>query len=63
MVPKAGFEPARIAPPPPQDGASTNSATWALTLKELLVTYFLQLQVWFLQLVFLLHLQQEHHRP
>ena len=22
MVPKAGFEPARVTPPPPQDGAS-----------------------------------------
>ena len=23
MVPKAGFEPARVSPPPPQDGVST----------------------------------------
>ena len=54
MVPKAGFEPARIAPPPPQDGASTNSATWAQNQKELLATYSLQLREYLLQLVFLL---------
>ncbi len=29
MVPKAGLEPARLAPPPPQDGVSTNSTTSA----------------------------------
>ena len=28
-VPKARFELARVFPPPPQDGASTNFATWA----------------------------------
>ena len=29
MVPKAGFEPARVSPPPPQDGVSTISTTSA----------------------------------
>ena len=29
LVPKAGLEPARLAPPPPQDGVSTNSTTSA----------------------------------
>ena len=29
MVPKAGLEPARLTPPPPQDGVSTNSTTSA----------------------------------
>ena len=29
MVPKAGLEPARLAPPPPQDGVSTSSTTSA----------------------------------
>ena len=29
IVPKARFELARVFPPPPQDGASTNFATWA----------------------------------
>jgi hypothetical protein len=29
MVPKAGFEPARVAPPPPQDGVSAYSTTSA----------------------------------
>ena len=29
MVPKAGLEPARLAPLPPQDSVSTNSTTWA----------------------------------
>src|SRR5436305_3007939 len=29
MVPKAGLEPARVAPHAPQTCASTNSATWA----------------------------------
>src|SRR5262245_62943327 len=30
-VPRAGFEPAHLSAPPPQDGVSTNSTTWALT--------------------------------
>jgi hypothetical protein len=30
MVPKAGLEPAWLAPPPPQDGVSTNFTTSAL---------------------------------
>ena len=29
LVPKAGLEPARLAPLPPQDSVSTNSTTWA----------------------------------
>lgn len=29
LVPRAGLEPARVAAPPPQDGVSTNSTTWA----------------------------------
>ena len=29
MVPKAGFEPARVSPPPPQDGVSASSTTSA----------------------------------
>jgi hypothetical protein len=29
LVPRAGLEPARLSPPPPQDGVSTNSTTWA----------------------------------
>ena len=29
VVPMAGLEPARLAPPPPQDGVSTNSTTSA----------------------------------
>ena len=29
MVPRAGLEPARLAPLPPQDSVSTNSTTWA----------------------------------
>jgi hypothetical protein len=32
VVPKAGLEPARIAPPPPQDGVSTNSTTSAFLI-------------------------------
>ena len=32
MVPKAGLEPARLAPPPPQDGVSTNFTTSAFSL-------------------------------
>ena len=28
-VPRTGFEPAHLAAPPPEDGASTNFATWA----------------------------------
>ena len=27
-VTKMGFEPIRLAAPPPQDGESTNSSTW-----------------------------------
>ena len=30
MVPKAGLEPARLAPLPPQDSVSTNSTTSAM---------------------------------
>jgi len=29
-VPRAGFEPAHLSAPPPQDGVSTSSTTWAL---------------------------------
>jgi site-specific DNA recombinase len=29
LVPRTGFEPAHLAAPPPEDGASTNFATWA----------------------------------
>ena len=29
LVPKTGLEPAHLAAPPPEDGASTNFATWA----------------------------------
>ena len=29
LVPKAGLEPAQPKLPPPQDGVSTNSTTWA----------------------------------
>lgn len=29
FVPKTGLEPAHLAAPPPEDGASTNFATWA----------------------------------
>jgi hypothetical protein len=28
-LPRAGLEPARLSAPPPQDGVSTNSTTWA----------------------------------
>ena len=31
LVPKAGLEPARLTPLPPQDSVSTNSTTWAIT--------------------------------
>ncbi|SVA75460.1 uncharacterized protein METZ01_LOCUS128314 [marine metagenome] len=36
MVPKAGLEPARLAPPPPQDGVSTSSTTSAKTLPSVI---------------------------
>ena len=29
LVPRTGFEPAHLTAPPPEDGASTNFATWA----------------------------------
>ena len=32
MVPKAGLEPARPSPLPPQDSVSTNSTTWAIMI-------------------------------
>ena len=35
MVPKAGLEPARLTPLPPQDSVSTSSTTSATTLLEL----------------------------
>ena len=33
-VTKMGFEPIRLAAPPPQDGESTNSSTWPKIKKE-----------------------------
>ena len=36
MVPKAGLEPARLAPLPPQDSVSTNSTTSAFDKKNVL---------------------------
>ncbi len=36
MVPKAGLEPARLTPLPPQDSVSTNSTTWARELNTFL---------------------------
>ena len=35
MVPKAGLEPARLSPLPPQDSVSTNSTTWAIFVRML----------------------------
>ncbi len=29
-VPRTGFEPAHLSAPPPEDGASTSFATWAV---------------------------------
>jgi hypothetical protein len=37
MVPKVGLEPTRLAPPPPQDGVSTNFTTSAYLFYLLLV--------------------------
>ena len=37
MVPKAGFEPARVSPPPPQDGVSASSTTSACGRKNILI--------------------------
>lgn len=51
MVPKAGLEPARLTPPPPQDGVSTNSTTSAIlllaltTLNALPRRYFIRYQL------------------
>ena len=35
LVPKAGLEPAQLAPPPPQDGVSTNFTTSASKLDHI----------------------------
>jgi len=37
MVPKAGFEPARVSPPPPQDGVSASSTTSARGRRNILI--------------------------
>lgn len=37
MVPKVGLEPTRLAPPPPQDGVSTNSTTSAYLLEPIYI--------------------------
>ena len=37
MVSKAGFEPARVSPPPPQDGVSASSTTSARCRKNILI--------------------------
>jgi hypothetical protein len=34
LVPRTGLEPACLAAPPPQDGVSTNSTTWAQMLNK-----------------------------
>lgn len=39
MVPKAGLEPARLTPPPPQDGVSTNSTTSAILIIRLCLPF------------------------
>jgi hypothetical protein len=33
-VPSTGFEPARLATPPPQDGVSTNFTNWAIVFSK-----------------------------
>ena len=38
MVPKAGLEPARLSPLPPQDSVSTNSTTWAIFLLDFIIS-------------------------
>jgi hypothetical protein len=40
FVPRTGFEPAHLTAPPPEDGASTNFATWAESIAgcELLIS-------------------------
>ena len=37
MVPRAGLEPARLSPLPPQDSVSTKSTTWALIADPVVV--------------------------
>ena len=37
FVPKTGVEPAHLAAPPPEDGASTNFAIWAVDTKIILM--------------------------
>jgi hypothetical protein len=36
MVPKAGLEPARVSPPPPQDGVSTRFHHFGVELVQML---------------------------
>ena len=38
MVPKAGLEPARLSPLPPQDSVSTNSTTWAIFSLDFIIS-------------------------
>ena len=40
-VTKMGFEPIRLAAPPPQDGESTNFSTWPKKVKTLHATSLL----------------------
>jgi hypothetical protein len=40
MVPKGGFEPARVSSPPPQDGVSAKSTTSALIDDSPFAIYF-----------------------
>ncbi len=46
LVPSTGFEPARLAAPPPQDGESTNFSNWAFVFCACKYTLFL----WFMKL-------------
>ena len=43
-MPKAGFEPAQVSPPPPQDGVSANSTTSALNIIDCLAEQAIFLQ-------------------
>lgn len=42
LVPRTGFEPAHLAAPPPEDGASTNFAIWAWGCKYKRINLFIR---------------------
>jgi hypothetical protein len=61
MVPKIGLEPIRLAPPPPQDGVSTNFTTSAFCFNFFYITYSVLLILRYSQCCLAMRAQGYHY--